>query len=292
MKKYSYTLALTILFSGISLSLSATSPNTGWTATFENKKVFTENKGQFSSPDKQHPVLYAFDDGLNMIYFTKVGVSYSFTKRSKKEQEQEGLFAHRKKTAGREEEENQAVCITQRIAMNWEHANPDVQVIAEGETPDYRSYVFREKGEMRNVNNIRCFTKLRYQNLYPHIDVEYVFHPVQGIKYSLIVHPGADLSQVSMAYEQHIPLLLKPNGDLHIPTRFGDIVDHAPLTYYQDEPGTVIGSHFNQAGHAAGFILDAFDPTRTLVIDPWTATPAMPNCNKVWEVERDGAGNA
>ena len=78
------------------------------------------------------------------------------------------------------------------------------------------------------IDNV-SFKKIIYRNLYPDIDVEYVFHPEDGIKYSLILHPGADISKVKMICSN--PLLQIENGDLQIHTKFGNITDHAPVTF-------------------------------------------------------------
>ncbi|MFI5151448.1 MAG: hypothetical protein ACHQRM_17100, partial [Bacteroidia bacterium] len=294
MKRYALASAFTLLLLTISFATIAAEGGNTWTAGFENPRVFTENKGQFHSGDASKQILYAYDDGLNMIYFSKSGVTYTFTKKTKTEQDKgiQNIFSGINKKSEREEEENKAVCITEKIVMNWVQSNAEVQLIAEEETSDYRTYGFKVKGQMKTLTGVKCFKKLIYKNLYPHIDVEYVFHPEQGIKYSLILHPGANIAQVAMAYSQAQKTDLYSNGDLHIATRFGDIIDHAPLTYYQDAPESVIESHFTDKQKAMGFKLGTYDAGRTIVIDPWTATPAMPNCNKVWEVERDAAANA
>ena len=50
--------------------------------------------------------------------------------------------------------------------MEWEGANPQVQILSEDKTPDYYSYSFYEKSEKKNMNYIAGFKKLIYKNLY------------------------------------------------------------------------------------------------------------------------------
>ncbi|MDO9187769.1 MAG: gliding motility-associated C-terminal domain-containing protein, partial [Bacteroidia bacterium] len=110
-----------------------------------------------------------------------------------------------------------------------------------------------------------------------------------GIKYSLIVHPGADISKVKMKYDDMVKL--NDNGDLGIPTLFGDIVEHAPVTFYSENKSNIISSHFIKADKTISFKLGEYDHTKTVIIDPWVQTPTISNSNSVWECERDAAGN-
>ena len=90
---YSVTI-LTLLLFIFSFSTQALEGKNGWSAKYENSKVFIENKGQFHTDDPNEKVLYAYDDGSTMINFTSKGVTYSFLKRWKKEKE--GTKAERK----------------------------------------------------------------------------------------------------------------------------------------------------------------------------------------------------
>ncbi|HXC05157.1 MAG TPA: gliding motility-associated C-terminal domain-containing protein, partial [Bacteroidia bacterium] len=291
MKKSVTSLTFLFIFLFLSATLIASSNNPGWDAKWESEKSFTENKGQFHSAKLNQEILYAFDDGQNMIYFSKAGVCYSYIKKSKEQKPERD--EKKKEEINREEEEaNKAICTQDHVIINWENTDAGVSITAEEETPGYHSYRFQENGVWKDVNYVRSFKKLTYHNIYPNIDVEYVFHPVQGIKYSLILHPGADISNVKMSYEGGRKLILKSNGDIHIPTLFGDMTDHAPVTFYSRQPEATVPSHFHLSKQTVTIELGNYDHAQTVVVDPWTATPSLPNCNKVWEVERDGAGNA
>ncbi len=138
----------------------------------------------------------------------------------------------------------------------------------------------------------RRFKKLVYKNLYPNIDVQYVFHEGEGIEYSLILHPGADITRVRMRYTGAEKITLTPRGEIHIPTIFGDIIDHAPTTYYADNQSNKIASAFVRDGKQISFKLGNYDHSKTLVIDPWTVTPSMPSSNRVFYIKADSSGNA
>jgi gliding motility-associated-like protein len=271
-----------------------------WSATLQSPKVFIENKGQFKVPAKseiQSPVHFAYDDGSTKILFTSKGLVYYFSeKRQVKEKDAEEIERERKEKVKSVEEyiekEREERAITYKrdlVSAEWEGANQNVEIISEGQTSDYFSYVFYEDGVEKNVNYINGFKKITYKNLYPNIDVEYTFHPDDGIKYALILHPGADPSQVKLKYSDKVKIT--DNGDVYISTRFGSIVDHAPLSFYENNKSSVINSRFVKDGKTISFQLDNYDKSQTVVIDPWTQTPAINNSKGVWECERDGAGN-
>ncbi len=298
MKKSNYysVVLLTIILSVFALSTNALEGNKGWSAKYENQKVFIENKGQFLSNKPNEKILYAYDNGSTMISFTSKGVTYSFLKRWKKEEnknererEREGLKSG-KSHAEMEAEEHKMEFKTDFVSFVWENANPNVEIVPSEETFDYHSYTFKDKdGIEKNINHINAFKKIIYKNIYPNIDIEYVFHPTDGIKYSLILHPGADISKVKMKYDDKVKL--KGNGDLHIPTLFGDIVEHAPVTFYSENKSKIISSHFVKTDKTISFKIAEYDHTKTIIIDPWVQTPTMSSSNCVWECEKDGAGN-
>ena len=279
----------------------------GWSASDISPNRFIENKSQFDGKDKlaDSKILFGIDQNGTQIYFSKQGLTYRFDKKEKqyKEDENENELEREKNKmtaqqwAENEKKEREILVATDLIHMTWENSNPDVELVAEEKTFDYFSYVV--KGE--NINYVKGYKKLIYKNLYPNIDVEYVYHPNEGIKYSLIIHPGADASQVKMKYSNSNKISADTKGNLHIKTLFGDIIDHAPVTFYQLESHAVaitsgmipasIKSCYVKTENIISFSLGNYDKTKTVIIDPWTQTPTLPNSNGVWECERDATGN-
>ncbi|MGZ4036145.1 MAG: hypothetical protein ACXVP4_14925, partial [Bacteroidia bacterium] len=68
-------LALTLFLFLISFIASAGNDPKSWTATPDAQKVFIENKGQFHINNSSEKVLYAYDNGSTMIYFSSTGVT-------------------------------------------------------------------------------------------------------------------------------------------------------------------------------------------------------------------------
>lgn len=294
---YCSLVILTLFFLWHAKLTASVEENTGWSSQFQNSKVFIENKGQFMPYKTTEKTLFAIDNGSTMIYFSAKGVSYSFLKRSKKKEKENERerniedFKNGKTHSEIEAEERKMEFARDLVFFYWENSNPEVEVVPSEETLDYYSYAIKEKdGAVKNINHIKAFKKLTYKNIYPLIDIEYVFHPTDGLKYSLILHPGADISKVKMNYNSKIKM--KINGDLHFPTLFGDIIEHAPHTFYSENKLNVISSNFVKKGSSISFNLGAFDHSKTIIIDPWVQTPSLSNSNCVWECEKDGGGNA
>lgn len=277
-----------------------------WSNDLEDQKAFIENKGQFWMPQGKglnSSIYYAVDQGQSLIYFTKKGLTFHFRKKNTKgelmtkEEIRREMKEHAnmspKEYLREEAEEKRAIIETDVVNVEWLNANPNPTIIADEKTSDYYSYSFRTKNGEKNENNVSAFRKIIYKDLYKNIDVEYVFHAIDGIKYSLILHPGADITQVKMKYSDAHDLKLEQNGDIKIPTKVGDIRDHAPLTFYEGDMSNIISSKFIKNGKVISFELGIYDHTKTIVVDPWTQTPSgLGNSNKVWECEKDGSGNA
>ncbi|MEI7802201.1 MAG: fibronectin type III domain-containing protein [Bacteroidota bacterium] len=294
---------LAIFLFAISAHSIAFEGNPNWSINFSSSKVFVENQGQFQLPAEcgTQKVLYAFDNGASMIYFTSLGVTFSFKKIIEKEGEKNSASELEKDKKEfekvdaefwneKEKKEKQVDFETDAVNMTWQNANPNVEVIAGDRANEYFNYTFHQNGKTKDLNQIPAFKKIIYKNLYPGIDVEYVFHPQEGIKYSIIIHPGADASLIQMKYSGNKKLLLQ-NGDLKITTAFGDITDHAPQSFFAAD-NSPISSSFTKNQNTVSFALNNYDHTKEIIIDPWTVNPAMPNSQKVWEIESDSAGNA
>ena len=288
------------LFSFVQLHAQG-STGSSWSANFEYQKAFIENKGQFTIPKEfgnDSPVLYAVDHGGTKIFFTKKGITYTLLEASKKQKDQREIERERREEfkdpeefARHEKEEHKLKTRSDQVTMLWQNANPNVVIEANGLTADYHSYHFKQPStQYKNLNFVKAFKKITYKNIYPNIDIEYVFHEKGGLKYSLILRPGANPALVKMVYDSHVSL--NSDGEIHIDTKFGDIVDHAPLSFYQQNTSSIVSSNFIKNGNTVSFQLANYDNTKTLVIDPWTQTPAFAtNWDCIWECDKDGAGN-
>ncbi|HTL81199.1 MAG TPA: gliding motility-associated C-terminal domain-containing protein [Bacteroidia bacterium] len=268
------------------------------TGTWNNPDVFIENRGQFPVlGSKDANVLFAYDNGQEMIYFRRDGFSYCLMS---KKPTREGMDhdpdfdrVHADNWMEHEQEEKSAIFKRTDVYMTWVNSNSSVEVTGEDQVSEYFNYAVKSGETETTIDENHGFRKLVYHNLYNNIDAEFVFHPNGGIKYTLIVHPGGDISQVKMNYKGAKKIVIDNAGEIRIETTLGDIIDHAPTTYYQADASSVIPSAFVKNGTEISFNVGAYDHTKDLLIDPWQQTSALgfSNSNKIWDCEHDNSAN-
>ena len=218
--------------------------NVKWTAGSEsmpgNIKAFQENKGQFRNLLNGWKVLYGADYDGGQILFTDHGVVYELPQMIN-DTSKEGEDIGEEK-----EQKEKKKTIFYNVGIEWENVNSGLTIEAQDETPFY----FRNI-DVKSINPIKGYTKLIYHNVYPGIDIEYTFHKNKGIEYSFKINPGVDPSIIKMKYigDKGISII---NGNVHISTKLGDIVDHAPITSQNadqqlQQTTTAINSTLNQA---------------------------------------------
>jgi PKD repeat protein len=256
--------------------------------TFNPQKVFIENNSQFNGRNDlaSTDVLFATEDGPAQFLFSKNGMTYRLEKKERIELDEREAREEGMSHEELEEKEHAVVITTDVVQMQWKNSNPNVEVLALD--PVFAGYNYKTAA---GTIPARAFGKILYRNLYPLIDVEYVFHPAEGIEYNFILHPGADPSVIQMVYSDVPRVFLDVGKNIHLQTQFGDIVDHAPRTYYENS-GNEIASKFVRKGNTVSFQLGHYDPSLQVILDPWTVTPAMGSSNKVFNIEADSLGNA
>lgn len=267
-----------------------------WKIEFERPKVFIENKGQFDqfSNDQIGEILYAVDFGKTKILFGKKGVKYSFLDSDKIAKEKRGEVAKNIEVKSILDHKNKEHLVgkflfkSDAVTMFWQNSNP-CSIVASKKRQNYYSYTFKDQsGNYKNESTIFGYEQITYENIYPNIDIQYTVHPESGVKYAIILKPGANPEDVKMIYDKDLKL---ENGKIKIPTAFGDIVDHEPITFY--EGGEEIKSSFSLIdSKTVQFQVDNYESSRTVIIDPWTQTPSFAtNWDCVWECDNDASGN-
>ena len=129
-------------------------------------------------------------------------------------------------------------------------------------------------GAERSHTAIPTYSSIAYRELWPGIDMVYAGTGSQ-LKYSFLVHPGADPSRIRLAYRGPTDVALNHKGQIEVTTPAGGFTDDKPLTY-QDLGGTrveVPSSYVLQPGTepgtwSYGFRLGSYDASAPLVLDP------------------------
>lgn len=266
-----------------------------WQVNYQSQRTFVENKGQFDSraTAQTGDILYAAHLPNLFILFGEQGISYQFrTKKMVPKAEREAIMEEPVKDLEeykiREEMHGKFRIREDVINMEWQNTSGNVEIVVSDTLHAYRSYTIADYGPVVNYNYCRQFEKLMYKDLYPGIDVLYEIHPQSGVKYSVILHPGANPGDIQMLYDETPEFL---GGELHFNTDFGPMIDHKPLTFYEQDSSSIISS-YEVNGNTVSFLLENYNASETVIIDPWTQSPNFNlNWDCVWELDHDAAGN-
>src|SRR5438128_2278682 len=120
--------------------------------------------------------------------------------------------------------------------------------------------------------NVPQFAKVRYEEVYPGVDV--VYHGNQkDMELDFVVAPGADPKAITLCLEGASKLQIDGKGDLVLETPAGPIWLRKPRIY---QPGKgkaprskiISGRYVLKAHRQVGFDVAAYDLSRPLIIDP------------------------
>lgn len=224
-------------------------------------------------------MLFAVDNGFERIFFNASGFTYEFLElvplshgQMEKAERRQQPFPDKNKTAS--------------VHLSWLNTNGAQEVIPGDVQPHYLTFGGPEY-------NSRTFKKITYKNLYPNIDVEYLVprDSVQGVKYNVILHPGADPGKLRMAYTGDTRgVSLMKNGSVRIRGDIDDIIEQPPVTFSRE--GKQLRSRFVVENGEIAFQVDGYNPASGAVIDPWISTTATLTTNSaVFDVDYDFLGN-
>lgn len=133
--------------------------------------------------------------------------------------------------------------------------------------------------------NIPTYAKVKYEQVYPGIDLVYYGNP-QQLEYDFILQPGADPRVIRLAFvgaTGQSPLRIDEKGDVVVSTAAGDVRFHRPHIYQEIDgiKKEIAGRyklHVSESSFPSlqspasslqvGFEVAAYDTTKPLIIDP------------------------
>ncbi len=248
-----------------------------WKAEPFNHQVFIENNGQFdgkiNSADK---ILYGIQLGKVNVYFTRNKVIYRYDEITLKDSDAEPDDVENIKR------------IPHFLSAEWSGANPSVSI--EG-LEAQRNYYTYPSGSNKTIK-ATIFKQIIYKNIYAGIDAVYQFIKGKaGIKYSLVVHPGADITKIKINYSGAKRISKNDKGDIIITGEIDTLTDHAPLSYTLGD-SIKIPVLNSIGGNTESFVLNKeYDKTKTIVIDPWVTDPLFVNIDAAYDLGWDYMGN-
>ena len=290
------------IFSWLILVLILSSNNFAQTQgafDINSTNAFIENKGQFDKRDwnRNSSIMYAYDANPFYVFFKPNGITYRMDKVVK-------VAKHKAQFENKEHEEQEGEeegrsNISELINIEFVNSNSNVEVVCEGLTSNYYSYVVKDfnTNECKNLNKIKGFKKLTYKNVYDNVDLIYEFHPEGGLKYSFVLKPGADLSDIQLKYRtsttnlggENVEIKLE-DEEIMINTFLGNIIEKKPFTFYENNRQEINSSYVFENG-VLSFQLENYNSNETVVIDPWVQNATFNTSTAAWEVETDNGGN-
>lgn len=152
-----------------------------------------------------------------------------------------------------------------RLDMELINSNEEVQVIGEEKKPHYTNFFLNKR---ENITNVSAFEKVRYVNVYDHIDLLFTFSS-KGVKYDFIINPGGDINDIQFRYNGANEVKLNRKGTVSISTNFGELIEDIPLSFVNEDTSNQVNVRYriNEDG-IIGFELTERD-YETLTIDPF-----------------------
>jgi hypothetical protein len=180
------------------------------------------------------------------------------------------------------------------LRMKLVGSNAKMEVTGQDELPGKSNY-FIGNDPKKWHTNVRQFAKVRYENVYPGVDLVYYGHQ-RELEYDFVLQPGANPQAIRLGIEGARRLRLV-HGDLVMTSAAGDVHLRSP-DIYQETNGTrheVCGRYVINGKNEVGFEVAAYDRRRALVIDPVLAYSTYLGGSYIDDatgIALDSAGNA
>ncbi|MEM2842244.1 MAG: SBBP repeat-containing protein, partial [Thermoproteota archaeon] len=150
--------------------------------------------------------------------------------------------------------------------------NDNVKIKAEEELTGRVNYI-KGNDPKRWKTNIATYGRIRYEELYPGIDLVFYGNQKQ-LEYDLVLKPGKEYKPVAFLIEGAKEVKKTEEGDLKIVLESGSSIVHKKPTIYQEIDGKkkqIEGSfelRMDEKLYIYAFNIGEFDRTRPLIIDP------------------------
>ena len=172
------------------------------------------------------------------------------------------------------------------LRMRLVGANVNAAVTGAEQLPGRSNYFIGNEPQKWRTN-VPNYAKVRFQGVYPGVDLVYYGNQGRGLEYDFVVAPGADPSVIALEVgadsvrpakgERRSTLRIAADGDVVVKIDGGEVRFQKPVVY---QPTTgdpksqtqnrelLDGRYVLLAGNRVGFEIPNYDKTKPLVIDP------------------------
>jgi hypothetical protein len=145
---------------------------------------------------------------------------------------------------------------------------PEMQALDRTAVPT--SYFVGPKDRWRT--EVPNYSRVRYRDVYPGIDVVY-YGEDSRLEYDFLIQPGADPAAIRMRFQGADRASVTAQGDLLVECAGGQLVQKRPFLYQRDpSTGTrrqIDGRYLQMADGAVGLSVSGYDRAEPLVVDPY-----------------------
>jgi hypothetical protein len=150
-----------------------------------------------------------------------------------------------------------------RVEIGFVHGNPSPVIQPLDRMATTTNYMVGPRSRWHT--GIANYGRVRYQGVYPGIDVVYYGNQNQ-LEYDFVLAPGANPDAIRLSFGGDVQVSLTPSGDLALSSGGAEVLQKAPVIYQDNRP--IKGRYTLLARNQVGFRLDRYDRARPLVIDP------------------------
>lgn len=167
---------------------------------------------------------------------------------------------------------NEAILKTQPekhaiLSLRLKNAKPSSRITGIDESPGTVNY-FIGNDPTKWRSGVPTYAKVRYENVYPGIDMVY-YGNQQQLEYDFVIAPHRDAGRVKLEFNGADKLKTDQNGDLVLSTAGGEIYQRKPIAYQEiDGERREIAARYRIEGHKVGFEIGAYDRSQLLIVDP------------------------
>lgn len=150
-----------------------------------------------------------------------------------------------------------------RVEIGLVHANAKPLIEPLDRLPAVTNYMVGPRDQWHT--GIANFARVRYQAVYPGIDVVYYGNQNQ-LEYDFVLAPGANPDAIRMKFRGDVRVSLTPEGDIALDSGAAQVLQKAPSIFQDNRK---IQGHYTLLAHnEVGFRLARYDRSRALTIDP------------------------
>ncbi len=253
-----------------------------WSRTDLIKKVFIKNIGQVENIANRKILFTSINNSVEKFYVTKKGIIIEIDTL-----ELNGWVPTREDINDDEKELKDLKPVKYFVFSEWENINPDVKIVPLDKAEGYFTF-----GNVRD-KKANGYKKILFKNAYPNIDILYSFpKDSSGYKYEIILHPGADISDLKLNYYGDVKKVsINKLGNIIISTPLHFLIDHAPQDLVTESGKTYpVFFHLTEK-NLIEFKSQTSAVNENAQIDPWVSGIQGYSNAYAFEVDYDYDGN-